>query len=167
MKARILEESLKTQKGSDLKTLEKLIQSTKMYVYADKFRLGNLTDGIPGCFSVSGKDEDFTKIVMFTAQGNVSGVYNENILYILGYISYSTGGFKNPKTTPEFAMIADTFSQDPKYIRNLLIRFSKGNFSTIVRNIDNTENIYWEQQYRFIKLQKELGNLPLDFKCRR
>ena len=165
MAVKFLSESLKIQKGPALKTLEKLILPAKKYLHMSRFLLGDLTDENPGIFSVSGKDEDFTKIIMFTAQGKVSaGLYKENILYILGYISYSTGGFKNPKTTPELALIAETFSKDPNYIRNLLVRISKGSFVNIVRNINKTENLYWEQQYRFFKLQKELGNLPLEFK---
>ena len=158
---------MKLQKGSDLINLEMLINPAKKTLYMDRFHLGDLTDGTPGCFSVSGKNDDFTKIIMFTARGNVQDLHDDNILYILGYISYSTGGFNNPKTTPELALIAHAFNKDPKYIRNLLIKLSKGSFQTMVRNIDNTENLYWEQQYRFLKLQKELGNLPLDFKCRR
>ena len=170
MRARFLAESAEFQTPENIKKIESILRNSKSPYFSSyrKLDLNDLLDGKPGLCYFSGKDNDFSRILIFTKSFKGVGTGDKGLVSAVLYAYKYKNIFSREVS---FDCIAMTSDMNPKLVRNHVIKLSKfldsGDMLQFAYNLKKC-GFYWSgsggsADPYFVKLQQEKGNLPSDF----
>ena len=162
MNVKFLDENLKTQTKENLKELRQILKPVRYDRRANL--LGEMLDGKLGLYCVSGKDEDYSKVAVFSARRD------SNMADDILFCAYTYPDIN--KESIKFDLIAKRFEDNPIKVRNFLFKFAKvlesNDFPKILNEFSKggrLSSIWFDPvRYGFTKLHYSLGHLPKGYR---